>query len=1168
MEKQKVYEIVHSSPEIKTVGEYLLNSDTQLQNLSGIKVDEKGRKEIIDISLAVENFLNFTSDPKDPSADNRSRITAKYTPKEKAENQTKKPELWPLKTGTKLVIPEAQVNRTGLLLEGIEVVSNNEPAFKAKQLVDLENDKEYTPVNKSTGSFIENGDLKQMYPDITVWIWCRSLSPRNAPDFKMEGEIFNITPFIEKISTGSTKNGGNFQMTLAPIIAEVNEEGKWVVKKSSMKTMIPFKKERENYARQEYLSDSSLYELRKSSSIDGDRLVRNKFLFHNIIGTNDLVFIRFETLKKEVVDRFSDSKDFYVNKELLAGKIYDMIGLIDSNTFSFNPNSNDVSIEINGRDLSKIFIEDGTYFYALESSQGKPSIGGSRVEDSPLSQRILQNGSLQLEYLSLYFNNSIERVLKFIIQQLSTISIVPDNLFTSYPDTNTRVKISDATQKSRENIEKKNEEYRKEAIELIGQIRKKNSVIVKEKTNQTKTEEAYRNYIYNNLKDFLDFIRLKNDKGEIIRKTYATTSQTPETKTLGWNTCTYKNDVVQEDTYPSFMNDNLKLVPAGESIKYISTSSDEARLISLIDQVLDNQSSISKFEGAEYESTKARGIWQIVKLVIDESVTKRRILDSSLSSANGSLLNFVRKICQEPFVEYYMDTYGDKFYIIVRRPPTNREGYLSLLQGTVSTEEGIPTSPPGIIDIEPLDVIQESLNFDDSEAYTWYHFTPQASFIGDSSNYSTAAIPALCFEEYGEIWGSKSMDIVHNYSPYLPYDKTASKETSILERQVYEDMKFLVDSNAYLPFTRKGTLVVNGDRRLKIGNLVRYKETGEIFKIESVQQSFSISDTSIDRTTTIQVSRGMVEKFIYGVDISLNGVITRVSYFDIINTELDLTTKTVVSTRQESIPNPDYVPSTKTKEREHIEEETVRSIEAQAQSGLLNINTTVFPNTSLQRSVILALSKLVPEARSKFHSFFLAIREKGYDVLIQDPLQVTRTPQQQISLILKNKDRNPSWYSPEAIAAAKRGDVEYMSRFGHVNRTALDFNLYNRRTKEVLGSKKLSSREQWIRTGVPKLAEQYGLVWGGKYVDYVHFEYETDTSYADDTEIPETIVREIREPSEIIDPLNVFKNFKVNKGVFNFFLRREQFNYDREETYLIDSSKSTRSPKDNSILDS
>ena len=69
----------------------------------------------------------------------------------------------------------------------------------------------------------------------------------------------------------------------------------------------------------------------------------------------------------------------------------------------------------------------------------------------------------------------------------------------------------------------------------------------------------------------------------------------------------------------------------------------------------------------------APGIWQIVKLLMDSSVSNRQIIDSSISMMTGSLKTWFDKVCQEPFVEFSGDTYGDEYFFFVRKPPFDLE---------------------------------------------------------------------------------------------------------------------------------------------------------------------------------------------------------------------------------------------------------------------------------------------------------------------------------------------------------------------------------------------------------------------------------------------------------------------------------------------------------------
>jgi hypothetical protein len=134
---------------------------------------------------------------------------------------------------------------------------------------------------------------------------------------------------------------------------------------------------------------------------------------------------------------------------------------------------------------------------------------------------------------------------------------------------------------------------------------------------------------------------------------------------------------------------------------------------------------------------------------------------------------------------------------------------------------------------------------------------------------------------------------VNNYSSYESIrDKNKDVNLDIFVKSAVNDFKYVIDSTMYLPFTRKGSIVINGDRRIKRGTWIRHNGTKEIFYVDDVQNDYNISLSSIDRTTILQVSRGMVEKYVKGENEIVNDyktnkdITVNVSYFNIINTEL------------------------------------------------------------------------------------------------------------------------------------------------------------------------------------------------------------------------------------------------------------------------------------------
>lgn len=265
----------------------------------------------------------------------------------------------------------------------------------------------------------------------------------------------------------------------------------------------------------------------------------------------------------------------------------------------------------------------------------------------------------------------------------------------------------------------------------------------------------------------------------------------------------------------------------------------------------------------------APGVWQIVKLLIDSSVENKQVLDSGISVQQGSLINFFRKVCQEPLVEFMGDTYGDQFYLIVRRPPFDREGFNRQLELTT-------------IEIQSDDIISTNLTWANQGIYSWYQYMPTADLLGIKEG--NLFIPAVFFPEYAAIWGSRPLCVESNYYNFLysgrwNSDKPENKQNGdrIMQNAI-RDFRFLVESNAYTPFTRQGTIVIQGDRRIKKGTLISMP-SGEVFYVDTVTNSYEVNIQGVTRTTTLNVSRGMYANFMTKKNIGDKSY----SYFDIID---------------------------------------------------------------------------------------------------------------------------------------------------------------------------------------------------------------------------------------------------------------------------------------------
>ena len=262
------------------------------------------------------------------------------------------------------------------------------------------------------------------------------------------------------------------------------------------------------------------------------------------------------------------------------------------------------------------------------------------------------------------------------------------------------------------------------------------------------------------------------------------------------------------------------------------------RTFQIVRENVDNQS-----QNFSYSKVLANGIWQIVKLVMDKSISERKFADYGFSNFSGSILNACRKVCQEPFVDFYMDTYGDKYYFIVRKSPYNERAIKDNFT----------------INIFDSDVYSDDLSWE-TEIYSLFKLNPVSSIISSTYQENLSLLPAVLLPEFVEVFGNKILEID---TQYLDFDQSVNQETANafnnIINQGREDLDWLIETHCYLPFTRTGRITIKQDRRIKRGMNIRYFPTGEIFYVEGVTQS-RIFGQRTEGSTVLQVRRGMVEK--------------------------------------------------------------------------------------------------------------------------------------------------------------------------------------------------------------------------------------------------------------------------------------------------------------------
>jgi hypothetical protein len=913
--------------------------------------------------------------------------------------------------GTTLYLPSNKIDSN---LARVDRITPQEissfPYFMANKLKELHQDITFERISEFANKNL--GNLKQIYPDITVWVWSRTLSAKLFSDeVDYNDRIINITPFVFELTTNVSSQGGVFSFNLPYITGDL-VGSEWQFRENSVKRT------------------STHYTAKSSPLYTGKNgLMKNRSYFEKVLQPNDIVFIRFETLEKEKALIQQNKNVFYIDKSTLPKGIFDMIGLIDDVNQSQDANLND-QISVNGRDCIKLLIEDGVYFYPFDFIQG-----GMFANEKNADRLQRFDGKLMGRFQTGF--KTVENALGFIFNSLGEIKISSDTLFEDYGDDREfKRRLSSEVLDDRREKNKDLDNLRKELRELIFQARKQDGLLPKEAKDDPKLTIVFQE-LFNFIKALYDANKLKEvnskisgwEKYNYLGEEYIQDAFPP---TLHEDTANpfyvrklaklpNKSNVTlaqkqkaekdlkglvlrREDTLEEFRKyvnrvgagrvDALDKKKAGESdnefydrinksfevvnnlfdingipkeagsdvtfapvqdlknrvqnqiINFpdgtigrvdLKSSSEKAaesqmqvdeinkeiqRNLDIIDrfnkgevyiridkklkeltqvqrQAIDKMLEFVKLQKKEIENTyeiiPQKGIWSIIRLVVDDSVRQRRIVSADLGNEMGSMINAIKKICLEPFTEFFGDTYGNSFHFVVRKPPFDKQGVQSYLGKNISSESKqivnsntqdskvkkepfVPTRDMLIVDIQESDIISENIKYG-GQAYSWYKLTPQTSIGGFDDSVSLAYLKAVYFPEYAEIWGSKPMDVSTNYIPYFPKEGTAlGNRTNIMIEQGILDLKYMIECNQYLPFVTSGTLSINPDRRIKRGTFVRRVGTGEIFYVDAVAQNYSISESSIDRVTDLTLSRGMVEKYITH---------PKYNYFNIINTDLD-----------------------------------------------------------------------------------------------------------------------------------------------------------------------------------------------------------------------------------------------------------------------------------------
>lgn len=328
------------------------------------------------------------------------------------------------------------------------------------------------PLENSDSEFEKT--TRRQYLNPKVWIWCKSLNEKGVFN---PNSIFDLTPFVKNIEYSNSETGGNFSIGLLNVegFINVNEDneatGIWHPKKD---TYIKFEQNSKmNYLFRNFLNarfgvkslnlpnsgkevfDSLEYKKSKQEKLESLLVeVVNKrtynigsdLFFKNLISENDIVFLTFRDDEDNEVIK---TDDFFISNDKLPGNSWEMIGLIDKNSESITYEGAEYNINIAGRDIMKIMIEDGSYFFSNSYSDDDvksifqnidlPNRGdGVNASNKVVEKGYSKSGSNRLirsGIIDMMFNpeaRNIHFVMNLLMSTLSNVEICHSRLFEYY----------------------------------------------------------------------------------------------------------------------------------------------------------------------------------------------------------------------------------------------------------------------------------------------------------------------------------------------------------------------------------------------------------------------------------------------------------------------------------------------------------------------------------------------------------------------------------------------------------------------------------------------------------------------------------------------------------------------------------------------------------------
>lgn len=358
-------------------------------------VTNPGRYNTLDKIIEFYYEDEYTADDILNYADNKKFIYNRYDDELRKEHSEANKDV--LVNGTVLVLPFA--GRKLLLkyqriddLKQTNITLINE-TFWTDRVKNFLNDKINVYKQKNNEDY-----LLKRFNKYYVKVWSRVLN-----------KVIYLTPDIENFSMSQAdENGGTFNFSLQAITAK-HENGNWV-----KDNIFEYDNNDNSFSKTSVVSSFKLDLFGFTSDVKLKFF--NNLYYEKVLNPQDLVFIKLD-------EDFKERNDFGLDDD------YDMIGLIDSIIPNLLQTEEKIEamIKVTGRDLMKVFVEDGTHFFPFETYVG---VDGSkpRVIAGGISQENLERVFGRLNDIELAGNRTLSHLLTFIIERLRNLDLeIPIN---------------------------------------------------------------------------------------------------------------------------------------------------------------------------------------------------------------------------------------------------------------------------------------------------------------------------------------------------------------------------------------------------------------------------------------------------------------------------------------------------------------------------------------------------------------------------------------------------------------------------------------------------------------------------------------------------------------------------------------------------------------------